>query len=85
MTEPYNPGRGFTPSSPIGRRFHPSLREYRYHLGQDWRADIGTPVPAAAAGTVWYSGYNSLYSNMVIVRHEANGLIPAASRIVARA
>lgn len=49
--------RGFTPG---------------YHEGVDLAADTGTPVYAAGAGTVVYSGYNNTgYGNVVVIAHGA--------------
>jgi murein DD-endopeptidase MepM/ murein hydrolase activator NlpD len=51
-------------TSPFGRRWG------RVHEGIDMAAPIGTPVYAAAAGVVIYSGDRVRgYGNMVVVRH----------------
>lgn len=39
-------------SSPYGMRMHPTLHVMRMHAGQDLAAPAGTPIYAAAAGTV---------------------------------
>lgn len=49
-----------------------SIRTYG-HRGLDIAAPTGTPIKAAAAGTVTTSGYNSSYGYMVIINH-GNGV-----------
>ena len=53
-------------------RFHPILREYRAHLGVDYRAPAGAPVVAVADGTVVSAGTGGGSGRMVHLRH-ANG------------
>ena len=50
-----------------------SVRNYRTHGGLDIAAASGTPIVAAAAGTVTYSGWMSGYGNFLIITH-ANGV-----------
>jgi len=50
-------------------RFHPVLREYRAHLGVDYRAPIGAPVIAVADGVVMSAGASGGSGNMVHLRH----------------
>lgn len=40
-----------------------------YHTGTDFAAGTGTPVKAAMAGTVIFTGYNGAYGNQVQVEH----------------
>jgi murein DD-endopeptidase MepM/ murein hydrolase activator NlpD len=58
---------GFSPS-----RLHPMLREYRAHLGVDYRAPAGAPVVAVADGVVVSAGVSGGSGRMVHLRH-ANG------------
>jgi murein DD-endopeptidase MepM/ murein hydrolase activator NlpD len=56
-----------------------SLREVsrgmsRGHAGLDLMAPHGSPIRAAAAGTVIYSGWYYAYGNMVDIRH-ADGVV----------
>ena len=44
-----------------------------YHTGLDIAAPNGTPINAAANGTVTYAGYHYSYGNLLIVTH-ANGV-----------
>jgi murein DD-endopeptidase MepM/ murein hydrolase activator NlpD len=53
-------------------RLHPVLREYRAHLGVDYRAPAGAPVVAVADGVVVSAGINGGAGRMVHLRH-ANG------------
>ncbi|HJU85927.1 MAG TPA: M23 family metallopeptidase [Gemmatimonadota bacterium] len=56
-------------SSRYGDRVHPRSGEERFHTGLDLRARGGTPVYAAAGGTVALSGASGAYGNVVLVDH----------------
>lgn len=56
-------------TSPYGMRFHPVYKVWKLHDGTDFGAACGTPVRAAADGTVISMYYNSGYGNRVIVDH----------------
>ena len=43
------------------------------HTGLDIAASTGTPIVAAASGTVTFSGYKGSYGNMIVVSH-GNGV-----------
>jgi murein DD-endopeptidase MepM/ murein hydrolase activator NlpD len=59
MRDPYYPGPQFRRSTAYGRRRDPITGEEGiFHSGQDFRADAGTPIPAATSGVVVYSGFN---------------------------
>jgi len=60
-------------TSKFGMRFHPVLHYNRLHGGVDFAAPIGTPIYAAADGTVTTASPSKCAGNMVIIRH-ANGL-----------
>jgi murein DD-endopeptidase MepM/ murein hydrolase activator NlpD len=53
-------------------RLHPILREYRPHLGVDYRAPAGAPVVAIADGLVVEAGLNGGAGRMVHLRHANN-------------
>ena len=50
-------------------RMHPVLRQYRAHLGTDYRAPIGTRVEATGDGAVTRAGRWGGYGIMVSIRH----------------
>jgi murein DD-endopeptidase MepM/ murein hydrolase activator NlpD len=50
-------------------RFHPVLKITRPHLGIDYAAPTGTPVRAAADGTVVLAGWSGGYGRTVRIRH----------------
>lgn len=56
-------------SSGFGYRRHPILGYSRLHAGIDIGNGTGTPIWAAKAGTVIYSGWRGGYGNCVIVDH----------------
>ena len=49
-----------------------SLRK-SYHTGLDIATSTGTPVAAAASGTVTFSGWKGSYGNLLVITHE-NGV-----------
>lgn len=53
-------------------RMHPVLREYRAHLGVDYRAPEGAPVVAVSDGVVVSAGMAGASGRLVHLRH-ANG------------
>jgi murein DD-endopeptidase MepM/ murein hydrolase activator NlpD len=56
-------------TSGYGMRYHPILHYWRLHSGVDFRAACGTPVHAAAAGTIVRTGVAGGYGNQVVVDH----------------
>ena len=56
-------------SSPFGRRMHPIFHEVRMHTGIDIGAGYGSPVRAAAAGTVVVAGTVSGYGTAIVIDH----------------
>jgi LysM repeat protein len=49
-------------------------RRLGWHAGIDIKADMGTPVLAAAAGTVSFSGWSASYGRLVKIQHP-NGFV----------
>ena len=56
-------------SSEFGMRFHPILHYWRLHSGRDYAVPCGTPVYAAANGTVISAGWGGGYGNRVVIDH----------------
>jgi murein DD-endopeptidase MepM/ murein hydrolase activator NlpD len=56
-------------SSPFGMRMHPVYGEARFHEGVDLTAAVGTPIYAAAGGTVAMATRGHGYGNRVVLRH----------------
>ncbi|MEQ1955094.1 M23 family metallopeptidase [Mesorhizobium sp. CN2-181] len=68
-----NPAPGLSISSTFGVRKDPILGTPALHSGMDFRAPIGSPASATAAGTVTIAGWNGGYGRMVEIDH-GNGL-----------
>lgn len=65
------PVRGARISSKFSkRRWHPVLHKYRAHLGIDFAARRGTPVLAAADGTIIRANRSYSYGNVIYIRHK---------------
>ena len=56
-------------TSPFGLRYHPILHIWRLHSGIDFGIPCGTPVYAAAAGTIISAGWAGGYGNRVVIDH----------------
>lgn len=59
-------------TSPYGMRLHPVTGVYKLHDGTDFAgpgATCGTPIRAAASGTIIEQYYNAGYGNRVIINH----------------
>ncbi len=56
-------------TSPFGWRINPIWHVREFHPGIDIAVATGTPVKAAAAGIVSYSGWLTGYGNVVIIYH----------------
>ncbi len=56
-------------TSKYGMRKHPILGYYRMHDGMDFGARCGTPIWAAASGTVVDRYYSRGYGNRIVVNH----------------
>ena len=65
-------------TSSFGMRYHPIYHYPRLHAGTDLRAYCGTPIYAAATGTVEWATYKPGYGNQVLIDH---GLIGGKSVI----
>lgn len=56
-------------TSGFGMRFHPILKKTKLHTGVDFGCRTGTPVKAAASGTVIMAGWMGAYGNAVVIDH----------------
>lgn len=56
-------------SSEFGMRYHPILHYWRLHAGRDFAADCGTPIRAAASGTIISAGWTGGYGNRIMIDH----------------
>lgn len=63
-------------TSQYGMRFHPILHVWKLHDGTDFGVPCGTPVKAAASGTIIQEYYNAGYGNRVILN---NGIMRGKS------
>jgi len=74
------PVDGARMSSGFGMRLHPILGYSRLHKGVDFAAGTGTPIMAAASGTVIFAGVYRGYGNHLRIRH-ANGIVTTYSHM----
>jgi len=58
-------------SSGFGTRVHPVMGTTRNHKGIDFAAPSGTPIKAAADGTVELAKYSGGYGNLIVLKHWA--------------
>lgn len=56
-------------SSDFGNRYDPYYQVWQLHAGVDFAAGGGTPIYAAEAGEVVYSGWNGGYGNYTCIYH----------------
>jgi murein DD-endopeptidase MepM/ murein hydrolase activator NlpD len=56
-------------SSEFGMRYHPILHYWRLHAGMDFAVPCGTPVHAAAGGTVVSAGWAGGYGQRIVIDH----------------
>lgn len=56
-------------TSPYGMRRAPLTRRYNFHQGIDIGAPYGSPVRAAADGTVTVARYRAGWGNLVVINH----------------
>ncbi len=63
-------------TSEFGMRFHPILNYSRLHQGVDFGVASGSPVMAAAGGTIGFAGWHGGHGNYVMVKH--NGTLSTA-------
>lgn len=56
-------------TSPYGMRVHPVTGVYKLHDGTDFGVACGTPVRAAASGTIVEQYFNGAYGNRIILNN----------------
>jgi murein DD-endopeptidase MepM/ murein hydrolase activator NlpD len=64
----FPPAEGWI-SSEFGMRYHPILHYWRLHAGRDFAASCGTPIRAAANGTIISRGWGGGYGNRIMIDH----------------
>lgn len=64
-----NPTDGAVLTSSFGTRRHPITGKTNPHKGIDLAAPIGTPVLAAADGTVFFQGDGGSFGNLIKIQH----------------
>ncbi|HHE39224.1 MAG TPA: M23 family metallopeptidase [Candidatus Cloacimonetes bacterium] len=62
-------------SSYFGKRYHPITKKYSMHNGVDYAAAYGTPVEAAADGTVIKASWNKRHTGETVKIRHANGYV----------
>lgn len=67
------PEGSFTHTSSYGMRVNPVSHVYELHNGEDLAAPMGTPILAAADGTVAATGPSLRGNNWVVLNHNING------------
>ena len=66
-------------SSEYGMRYHPVLHYWRLHAGRDYAANCGSPVRAAASGTIISAGVAGGYGNQLVVAHGVHSGVDLAT------
>lgn len=56
-------------TSPFGMRYHPILHVWKLHTGTDFGVPCGTPVYAAADGSVISAGWGGGDGNRIVIDH----------------
>ena len=60
-------------TDPFGPRIHPITGEQSFHTGADFAAPDGTPILAAASGTVTVAEFSGGYGGLVVIEHHIDG------------
>lgn len=60
-------------TSPFGMRVHPITGERKMHTGTDFAATDGTPILAAADGTVTVAEFSGGYGGLIVIEHTIDG------------
>lgn len=60
-------------TSPFGPRIHPITGQPSFHTGTDFAAADGTPILAAADGTVTVAEFSGGYGGLIVIEHQIDG------------
>jgi len=60
-------------TDPFGPRVHPITGEDSFHTGADFATPDGTPILAAASGTVTVAEFSGGYGGLVVIEHRIDG------------
>src|SRR5690606_1564515 len=66
-------------TSDYGPRVHPITGEQSFHTGTDFAAPDGTPILAAADGTVTVAEFSGGYGALIVIEHTINGATVATA------
>ena len=66
-------------TSPFGMRTHPITGERKLHTGTDFSAPDGTPILAAADGTVTVAEFSGGYGGLIVIEHTINSTTVATA------
>ncbi|MGO2311925.1 M23 family metallopeptidase [Brachybacterium tyrofermentans] len=76
------PGGTWVATSPFGPRTHPITGEQEsFHTGSDFAAPDGTPILAAADGTVTVAEFTEQWGGQVVIEHRIDGKTIATAYI----
>lgn len=56
-------------SSGFSMRLHPITGQWKQHKGVDFAAATGTPIRAAADGSIEFAGRQNGYGNLIVIKH----------------
>lgn len=66
-------------TSEFGPRIHPITGEPSFHTGTDFAAPDGTPILAAADGTVTVAEFSGGYGGLIVIEHQIDGQVVASA------
>lgn len=66
-------------TSEFGPRIHPITGEPAFHTGTDFAAPDGTPILAAADGTVTVAEFSGGYGGLIVIEHQIDGATVATA------
>lgn len=69
----------WVPSSDYGPRVHPITGENSFHTGTDFAAPDGTPILAAADGTVTVAEFTGGDGGLIVIEHHIDGAVVATA------